>query len=164
MKKVEIFLKKSVDKKGRACYINWAAAERRKRELLKSSRRVPWKLNIVRRNSNVSELKQNLSTSKEKGFYELVGNKYKIPFWDFEARDSFRKLMIILSESWLWYHFLRVWSWLRTNAGGMPNTCKSNEAPWIETSVNWTGDLVADGWVMHEQPASEWGTTVGNDC
>ena len=25
------------------------------------------------------------------------------------------------------YFNLRVWSWLRTNAGGMPNTCKSNE-------------------------------------
>ena len=24
------------------------------------------------------------------------------------------------------YNFLRVWSWLRTNAGGVPNTCKSN--------------------------------------
>jgi len=22
--------------------------------------------------------------------------------------------------------YRRVWSWLRTNAGGMPNTCKSN--------------------------------------
>ena len=41
----------------------------------------------------------------------------------------------------------RVWSWLRMNAGGVLNTCKSNEAPVIETSVNWPGDLVADGWV-----------------
>ena len=31
------------------------------------------------------------------------------------------------------------------NAGGVPNTCKSNEALKIETSVNFFFDLVADG-------------------
>ena len=36
------------------------------------------------------------------------------------------------------YNFLRVWSWLRTNAGGVPNTCKSNENRRIETSVDWS--------------------------
>ncbi len=30
---------------------------------------------------------------------------------------------------------LRVWSWLRMNAGGMPKTCKSNEvAHWLDGS------------------------------
>ena len=46
------------------------------------------------------------------------------------------------------------------NAGGMPNTCKSNEAIWIETSVDWKIDLVADGWVTREQSALEWGITL----
>ena len=32
---------------------------------------------------------------------------------------------------------LRVWSWLRMNAGGVPNTCKSSEKSWNETSVKW---------------------------
>ena len=31
------------------------------------------------------------------------------------------------------------------NAGGVPNTCKSNEAAMKETSVNGLVDLVADG-------------------
>ena len=45
-------------------------------------------------------------------------------------------------------HFnMRVWSWLRMNAGGVLNTCKSNEAPWNASSDKWIGDLVADGWV-----------------
>ena len=42
----------------------------------------------------------------------------------------------------------RVWSWLRMNAGGVPNTCKSYDgdpACWIE--------VVANGWVIHKQPA-----------
>ena len=33
----------------------------------------------------------------------------------------------------------RVRSWLRMNAGGVLNTCKSNEAPDVETSVNTEG-------------------------
>ena len=42
------------------------------------------------------------------------------------------------------YNFLRVWSWLRTNAGGVPNTCKSNGrgelAPWV------SGERVSNAW------------------
>ena len=45
---------------------------------------------------------------------------------------------------------LRVWSWLRMNAGGVLNTCKSNGEPLKEDSSNWYGFLVADGWVTRE--------------
>ena len=41
---------------------------------------------------------------------------------------------------------MRVWSWLRMNAGGVPNTCKSNGT----TGRSFRSDsfsLVADGWV-----------------
>ena len=41
----------------------------------------------------------------------------------------------------------RVWSWLRMNAGGVPNTCKSNEALVFDSSDEDTCDWVADGWV-----------------
>ena len=37
---------------------------------------------------------------------------------------------------------VRVWSWLRMNAGGTPNTCKSNDKAF-------RGDIVAHGWVMN---------------
>ena len=40
--------------------------------------------------------------------------------------------------------FMRVWSWLRTNAGGVPNTCKSNE-PRL-SACTWSR-WVANGWV-----------------
>ena len=49
----------------------------------------------------------------------------------------------------------RVWSWLRTNAGGVPNTCKSNGALRC---------LVANGWVTREQPDLQRGITLGNEC
>ena len=41
----------------------------------------------------------------------------------------------------------RVWSWLRMNAGGMLNTCKSNENKKIS---NYFFVLVADGWVTRK--------------
>ena len=41
---------------------------------------------------------------------------------------SFSKLMKI-------QFFMRVWSWLRTNAGGVPNTCKSNES---DRCLHWS--------------------------
>ena len=54
-------------------------------------------------------------------------------------------------------HFnLRVWSWLRMNAGGVLNTCKSNEAslPKIEVAcyrlihLRWlSGGRVSNAWV-----------------
>ena len=44
---------------------------------------------------------------------ELIARSKWFRKW-FEAWKRFR------------YNFLRVWSWLRTNAGGVPNTCKSN--------------------------------------
>ena len=46
--------------------------------------------------------------------------------------------------------YLRVWSWLRMNAGGVPNTCKSNEAPYLilRMKVWWlSGGRVSNAWV-----------------
>ena len=44
----------------------------------------------------------------------------------------------------------RVWSWLRMNAGGVPNTCKSNEAPFeiLRMIDRWlSGGRVSNAWV-----------------
>ena len=49
-----------------------------------------------------------------------------------------------MSQLDLWNFFMRVWSWLRTNAGGVPNTCKSNE-PRLG-ACTWSR-WVANGWV-----------------
>ena len=49
-----------------------------------------------------------------------------------------------------WTFYLRVWSWLRMNAGGVPNTCKSNEAPYriLRMKVWWlSGGRVSNAWV-----------------
>ena len=42
------------------------------------------------------------------------------------------------------YNFLRVWSWLRTNAGGVPNTCKSNGV--ISFGRSLSGERVSNAW------------------
>ena len=43
------------------------------------------------------------------------------------------------------HYNMRVRSWLRMNAGGVPNTCKSNEAHSMNFSEGKPCDLVADG-------------------
>ena len=54
---------------------------------------------------------------------------------------------------------LRVWFWLRMNAGGVLNTCKSNGHRGACSSM-----LVADGWVTREQPAHIRGITQWKLC
>ena len=44
----------------------------------------------------------------------------------------------------------RVWSWLRINAGGVPNTCKSID----RSPACWT-EIEANGWVIRKQPTHE---------
>ena len=46
--------------------------------------------------------------------------------WVIIARSKLFKKWFELPLRKFRYNFLRVWSWLRTNAGGVPNTCKSN--------------------------------------
>ncbi len=46
--------------------------------------------------------------------------------------------------------FMRVWSWLRTNAGGVPNTCKSSEeTTGACTSCLLSGERVSNTWVTY---------------
>ena len=68
------------------------------------------------------------------------------------------------SKFWVTNYKLRVWSWLRTNAGGVPNTCKSNEAFFHRMLAFTERSLVANGWVTRRQPARKRGITLGNRC
>ena len=60
-------------------------------------------------------------------------------------------IKIIESYSSSYIFYMRVWSWLRMNAGGVPNTCKSyalaqlidGACTWLTMDYQW----VADGWV-----------------
>ena len=69
----------------------------------------------------------------------------------FDHENFFRIKILNVSEETLNFN-MRVWSWLRMNAGGVPNTCKSNGTIW-----RWFRSdpysLVADGWVTRGQPA-----------
>ena len=51
----------------------------------------------------------------------------------------------------------RVWSWLRTNAGGVLNTCKSNGK-----ASACRGTRVANGWVTRGWSALYFGISLGN--
>ena len=60
-------------------------------------------------------------------------------FWDIDELSAMT--VLVRSNNFLW----RVWSWLRTNAGGVLNTCKSNDE-----ARACSGELVANGWVTRE--------------
>ena len=77
------------------------------------------------------------------------------------SKKGMNSQVVILTESNTFYQ--RVWSWLRMNAGGVLNTCKSNEGFWMR--LRWIPKYrVADGWVTRGQPALYRGTTAGNGC
>ena len=78
----------------------------------------------------------------------------------FDLENFFRIKIINVSEETSNFN-MRVWSWLRMNAGGVPNTCKSNGTirRWFRSDPY---SLVADGWVTRGQPASHWGIAAGN--
>ena len=70
-----------------------------------------------------------------------------------EARtDNLNKRILLLG---------RVRSWLRMNAGGRLNTCKSNGKA---RSSNTEGTRVAHGCVTRMQPAPDRDKTAGNGC
>ena len=109
--------------------VNWITQKRTKL--------TPWTINGLFKRCKIE-------INSQRNSWVIIARSKLFKKW-FEPRKRFR------------YNFLRVWSWLRTNAGGVPNTCKSN-------GVILRGHLVANGWVTREKPASQWGTTVGNDC
>ena len=91
-----------------------------------AKRRAPCKLN------NVMNTKHQILDSLSRSSIAWSGTTLNF----FEA-------MIMVSIIWfeqlgcLNTILLRVWSWLRMNAGGVLNTCKSNGASLIEDSSNW---------------------------
>ena len=76
------------------------------------------------------------------------------------------KIIESYSSSYIFY--MRVWSWLRMNAGGVPNTCKSSalaQLIWRAcTDLTLDSQWAADGWVTRGQPAPKRGITFGNRC
>ena len=63
--------------------------------------------------------------------------------WTSEIREA--ELLKLGSRKWdQAFINMRVWSWLRMNAGGVPNTCKSNG---VKGNFRMDLNLVADGWV-----------------
>ena len=115
------------------CYINQAA---------------PWK---GRRGCTlkIEQCKNSLCKNKHqrKGFLrraEMFSRQFLLRAGKQIKRSDFR-----VSQEALRYDLLRVWSWLRMNAGGVPNTCKSNEA--YETEIRrrfiWlSGGRVSNVW------------------
>ena len=92
---------------------------RQTKQKLRESGKGPWKLNNARRQIPVI-LKKFKYFKNYKVRKHLKINAMRFSKWA-------NKLMTKVLRRKPWDTIvLRVWSWLRTNAGGMPNTCKSN--------------------------------------
>ena len=95
---------------------------------------VPCKLNNAKTNKTPLTnlwicLKRKRKTANENSWVNCQKRLFRK--W-FEAWKRFR------------YNFLRVWSWLRTNAGGVPNTCKSNGVKSFGFLLS--GERVSNAW------------------
>ena len=64
---------------------------------------------------------------------------WRQPIKKTKASKNFR----VNRDSW---SFMRVWSWLRMNAGGVPNTCKSNAPRRELVPFNASGERVSNTW------------------
>ena len=96
-----------------------------------AKRRAPCKLNNVRETRSTKRTRQVVHEA-----------------WSFVGQRSFslNSWKLDYSDQWKWFGqqfdccldtiLLRVWSWLRMNAGGVLNTCKSNGEPLTEFSDN----------------------------
>ena len=77
-------------------------------------------------------------------------------FWSKDANSD-----LILECNLRLKIYMRVRSWLRMNAGGVPNTCKSNEAtfynPFGVTNCRLSGGRVSNAWATCPIPGdSSW--------
>ena len=79
-------------------------------------------------------------------------------FWlaiELMVANEFATYITFCFTSWTKSHDsnMRVWSWLRMNAGGVLNTCKSNEAifydPFGVTDYWLSGGRVSNAWVTY---------------
>ena len=110
---------KSVDKSFWRWYYMQAVSERRAWRSSKTARG-PWKLNSVRQERKHTQYPLILTQ------YEKNPAMRNYCHTDAKERHELQTQNMISTATAVLIPFLRVWSWLRTNAGGVPNTCKSN--------------------------------------
>ena len=68
----------------------------------------------------------------------------------FRTRTKQNSKTVKISQSWFWSgknFYSRVWSWLRMNAGGVLNTCKSNGLLMKPSDLKVSGGRVSNAWV-----------------
>ena len=108
-------LKKVVDKSKTAWYTKQAVAE-------KDNSTEPWELKIEQYTDPEN------SKNKGEGIRPWVREEFRTKP---SKTGKIKQPELILTGQTI---NKRVWSWLRMNAGGVPNTCKSSEAVWRKFS------------------------------
>ena len=97
----------------------------------KTAARGPWKLNSVWQERNTQIPVNSYSVWEESGVEKSTSTT------DARRQNELQtQLNDLYSFGCVDTILLRVWSWLRTNAGGVPNTCKSNgDKRWFDDSL-----------------------------
>ena len=97
------------------------------------------------------KIKKYIDTQKNICYIWKVLWENSNDLWKLSKTSTLRQLGLNKKQTNKINFFMRVWSWLRMNAGGMPKTCKSNEtAQWrwsACTKSDLDSRLVAQGWV-----------------
>ena len=115
-----------------------------------------WKLRTAERDGNGESLLSNVCMSEDWAKpHERESNAFECMYSSKrenkiqEQNQTVSKVTKLLASDFDQKQTLltRVWSWLRMNAGGVLNTCKSNEALIFDSSDEEASDWVADGWV-----------------
>ena len=107
-----------------------------------------WQLN---RNATLNIFqKRSPDKSSKKGSYRIIQNEPNQANYGADLDVNVWTVTVLnLNRRFPWdgslrINNMRVWSWLRMNAGGVPNTCKSNG---VKRNFRMDLNLVADGWV-----------------
>ena len=84
--------------------------------------------------------------------WEESGNKKLFSNYDARRQNELQtQNLISTADEVVLIPFLRVWSWLRTNAGGVPNTCKSNgdhtDGGFGQRKYDLSGGRASNAWV-----------------
>ena len=125
-------LKRNFEKSFKKCLTNTEECDKISELLLRITDNTKWTLIIEQYiNQPESSIKTKYSGLDEYfGEQEQNSKKETKIFSKIFANTEFAMQIHVQSQFfWQGQNFnMRVWSWLRMNAGGVPNTCKSNEA------------------------------------
>ena len=114
---------------------------------------VPWQINsnaTLKIQKEISESEENTKKSHHRWWIKTSSKYFQRKYLNRKAIVRSFPIANVSNDLAIKLLNMRVWSWLRMNAGGVLNTCKSNGVymwAWSACTKQSFVNLVADGWV-----------------